>query len=214
VFAFKCRLQVLGVIREDVGQGTDYKSAATDAFKRAAVRFGIGHELYSYEQNWVQVDGDGKYRASRSKIRRGVCASSGEEGWGRSGAERGAAVNRGAAGVAPSPAAPRAAAPRPATPPNGVPPIIPGVPKACPECGGELWDNRAKKASGAFAANAPDFRCKDKGCDKPIWLDGKKGSKGKNGPKGEHNFGGPLPGEDEELDESQSYEEDEDTIPF
>jgi phage host-nuclease inhibitor protein Gam len=49
------------VIREDVGTGKDYKQAATDAFKRAAVRFGIGHELYAYEQNWVQMDGDGKY---------------------------------------------------------------------------------------------------------------------------------------------------------
>ncbi|MDQ2890220.1 MAG: hypothetical protein M3R65_06640 [Gemmatimonadota bacterium] len=36
--AFKARLQVLGVIREDVGTGRDYKQAATDAFKRAAVR--------------------------------------------------------------------------------------------------------------------------------------------------------------------------------
>ena len=59
--AFKARLQILGVIREDVGTGRDYKSAATDAFKRAAVRFGIGHELYAMEQNWVQVDGDGRH---------------------------------------------------------------------------------------------------------------------------------------------------------
>src|SRR5206468_5433789 len=59
--SFKARLQILGVIREDVGTGRDYKSAATDAFKRAAVRFGIAHELYSFEQNWVQVDGDGRY---------------------------------------------------------------------------------------------------------------------------------------------------------
>src|SRR6185369_10325976 len=44
-----------------VGTGKDYKQAATDAFKRAAVRFGIAHELYAYEQNWVQMDGDGKY---------------------------------------------------------------------------------------------------------------------------------------------------------
>src|SRR5687768_6440712 len=58
--SFKARLQILGVIREDVGTGRDYKSAATDAFKRAAVRFGIAHELYAYEQNWVQVDGDGR----------------------------------------------------------------------------------------------------------------------------------------------------------
>src|SRR5256714_7970764 len=58
--SFKARLQVLGVIREDVGTGRDYKQAATDAFKRAAVRFGVAHELYAYEQNWVQVDGEGK----------------------------------------------------------------------------------------------------------------------------------------------------------
>src|SRR5437899_8999336 len=59
--SFKARLQILGVIREDLGTGRDYKSAATDAFKRAAVRFGIAHELYGFEQNWVQVDGDGRY---------------------------------------------------------------------------------------------------------------------------------------------------------
>ena len=59
--SFKARLQVLGVVREDVGTGRDYKQAATDAFKRAAVRFGIAHELYSYGQNWVEVDGEGRH---------------------------------------------------------------------------------------------------------------------------------------------------------
>src|SRR5678816_4922545 len=59
--SFKARLQILGVIREDVGTGRDYKQAATDAFKRAAVRFGIAHELYAYGQNWVELDGDGRY---------------------------------------------------------------------------------------------------------------------------------------------------------
>ena len=59
--SFKARLQVLGVVREDVGTGRDYKQAATDALKRAAVRFGIAHELYSYGQNWVELDGDGRY---------------------------------------------------------------------------------------------------------------------------------------------------------
>ena len=49
------------MVREDVGQGRDYKQAATDAFKRAAVRFGIAHELYSYGTNWVELDGDGKF---------------------------------------------------------------------------------------------------------------------------------------------------------
>src|ERR671921_206965 len=45
--AFKARLQILGVVREDVGMGKDYKQASTDAFKRVAVRFGVGLELYA-----------------------------------------------------------------------------------------------------------------------------------------------------------------------
>src|SRR3954468_17164445 len=59
--SFKARLQILGGIREDVGTGRDYKAAATDAFTLSAVRFGIAHELYAYEQNRVQVDSDSKY---------------------------------------------------------------------------------------------------------------------------------------------------------
>lgn len=55
VFSFKSCLQVLGVTREDVGTGRSYKQAATDAFKRAAVRFGIAHELYAYSPKWVEV---------------------------------------------------------------------------------------------------------------------------------------------------------------
>lgn len=61
VYSFKARLQVLGVIREDVGTGRDYKQASTDAFKRVAVRFGIAHELYALEENWVEMDGDGRF---------------------------------------------------------------------------------------------------------------------------------------------------------
>jgi hypothetical protein len=35
----------------------------------------------------------------------------------------------------------------------------------CPKCNGEVWDNRQKKVSGEFKANAPDFACKNKaGC--------------------------------------------------
>ena len=40
----------------------------------------------------------------------------------------------------------------------------------CPVCGGKMWDNRPKKASGAMNAKAPDFKCKDKtGCEGVIW---------------------------------------------
>jgi hypothetical protein len=114
--SFKARLQVLGVIREDVGTGRDYKQAATDAFKRAAVRFGIAHELYSYEQNWVQVDGDGKYARpledpAEAYARRSsrVIAPVAEE------AMRSPAISR--------------AIDEP----------------SCPKCGGRMWDNRVSK---------------------------------------------------------------------
>ena len=36
---------------------------------------------------------------------------------------------------------------------------------ACPKCGGEMWDNREGKRN----PRAPDFKCKDRGCDGVIW---------------------------------------------
>jgi len=35
----------------------------------------------------------------------------------------------------------------------------------CPKCGGPMWDNREKKTN----PKAPDFKCRDKGCDGTIW---------------------------------------------
>jgi hypothetical protein len=38
---------------------------------------------------------------------------------------------------------------------------------ACPKCGGQMWDNRAKKTN----PKAPDFKCKDKEhCDGATWV--------------------------------------------
>ncbi len=39
----------------------------------------------------------------------------------------------------------------------------------CPECGGMMWDNRPKKASGEFKSTAPDYKCKNKSCGGVIW---------------------------------------------
>jgi hypothetical protein len=36
---------------------------------------------------------------------------------------------------------------------------------SCPKCGGEMWDNREGKRN----PKAPDFKCKDRGCDGVIW---------------------------------------------
>lgn len=50
-----------------------------------------------------------------------------------------------------------------------------GQPESCEGCGGtSFYDNRAKKASGEFKSNSPDFKCR--GCQKGVWLT-KKGSK-------------------------------------
>jgi hypothetical protein len=145
--SFKARLQILGVIREDVGTGRDYKSAATDAFKRAAVRFGIAHELYSFEQNWVQIDGDGKYAKPIEDPAAAYARRQGRTG--------------------------RIEAPRSETEVQQ-PVVAEGVgatgPRAsdeptCPKCGGRMWDNRATKRN----PRAPDYKCRDRSCDGVIW---------------------------------------------
>lgn len=47
-------------------------------------------------------------------------------------------------------------------------PPAPDVPN-CPDCSGEMWDNRADKASGNVPKNRPDFKCKNPDCGKAIW---------------------------------------------
>jgi hypothetical protein len=148
--SFKARLQILGVIREDVGTGRDYKSAATDAFKRAAVRFGIAHELYSFEQNWVQIDGDGKYAKPIEDPAAAYARRQGRTG--RTEAPRGETEVPQTV-VADDVATGAAAGPRASDEPT------------CPKCGGRMWDNRATKRN----PRAPDFKCRDRSCDGVIW---------------------------------------------
>lgn len=146
--AFKARLQILGVIREDVGSGRDYKTAATDAFKRAAMRFGVAHELYTdYEIVWVQVDGDGKY-AKALEDPATVYARKNGNG---------------------APPATRAASPAQSAPSADVEQSQTG-PRAldepsCPKCGGKTWDNRLSKRN----PKAPDYKCRSRSCDGVIW---------------------------------------------
>jgi hypothetical protein len=148
--SFKARLQILGVIREDVGTGKDYKQAATDAFKRAAVRFGIAHELYAYEQNWVQMDGDGRYA---KPLEDPQVAYSRRYGGGTS------ARNGSEAFEAPesSPRLSVSAAPASSVTTSEAP--------SCPKCGGRMWDNRLTKRN----PKAPDFKCRDRSCDGVVW---------------------------------------------
>ena len=141
--SFKARLQILGVIREDVGTGRDYKQASTDAFKRAAVRFGVGNELYAYEQNWVEMDGDGKYAKPVEDPQLAY-----DRRYGRL-----ASIS---AGVT-----------------TGVESSVTGSASmltdmeivSCPKCGGRMWDNRLTKRN----PRAPDYKCQNRSCDGVIW---------------------------------------------
>ncbi len=143
--SFKARLQVLGVVREDVGMGRDYKQAATDAFKRAAVRFGIAHELYAYGVNWVELDSDRK-KAKPLEDPAVVYAR-------RTGGTtlRVAEGNGGATSQSTAPAQSR--------------PALALDEEQCPKCGGRMWDNRLTKRN----PRAPDFKCRDRSCDGVIW---------------------------------------------
>jgi hypothetical protein len=166
--SFKARLQILGVIREDVGTGKDYKQAATDAFKRAAVRFGIAHELYSYEQNWVQMDGDGKFArpiedpaaAYARRYGRATPASAGSAPH---------SVTRADEAAQPSPTVDDA----PAVERSSLDTVRTTDEPSCPKCGGRVWDNRLTKRN----PKAPDFKCRDRSCDGVIWPS--KGETGK-----------------------------------
>lgn len=144
ICAFKARLQVLGVIREDVGTGRDYKQAATDAFKRAAVRFGIGNELYSYEQNWVEVDGDGRYA---KPVEDPAQAYERRHGSGAGKVTRAAVATDSATA---------SLEPNTLTDVDAV---------SCPKCGGRMWDNRLTKRN----PKAPDYKCRDRNCDGVVW---------------------------------------------
>jgi hypothetical protein len=148
--SFKARLQILGVIREDVGTGRDYKQAATDAFKRAAVRFGIAHELYSYEQNWVQVDGDGKYARALEDPADAYARRS----------SRATRKDR-----SPNLDTATALDESSRTSESGENILLTTDELSCPKCGGRMWDNRASKRN----PKAPDYKCRSRSCDGVIW---------------------------------------------
>src|SRR4051812_17973644 len=96
-YSFKARLQILGVIREDVGSGRDYKQASTDAFKRAAGGIWIGNELFASEQKWGGVGGGGEMGNGQRALRRG------EEGGGDGGGGKIPQAGGGPAGRLPPP---------------------------------------------------------------------------------------------------------------
>lgn len=204
VVSFKARLQILGVIREDVGTGRDYKSAATDAFKRAAVRFGVAHELYAFEQNWVQVDCDGRYakpledpatvyarRQARAESRERLKLENGNgNGNGNGGGAQAPASQHGSSAARSGAAAPSHPAHREPEEGDVIPdgsgdPMVLGEP-SCPKCGGRMWDNRLSKRN----PKAPDYKCRNRSCDGVVWPAGSRQSRAaQSSAKGPHDIG-------------------------
>ena len=57
----KGRLEIHGVVREDVGEASNFdpsKGCVSDTLKRVAVQFGVGRYLYDIERTWVKAQGD------------------------------------------------------------------------------------------------------------------------------------------------------------
>lgn len=160
--SFKARLQVLGVIREDVGHGRDYKQAATDAFKRAAVRFGIGHELYAYEQNWVEMADDSRYAKPVEDPQAAYVRRYGGSGAKQNGDGAGAPAQPTGSGSG-SPASSLPAQRDPLQPPPSM--LTDTEIVSCPKCGGRMWDNRLTKRN----PRAPDYKCQNRSCDGVLW---------------------------------------------
>ncbi len=177
-FAFRCRLQVLGVEREDVGQGKDWKTASTDAFKRAAFAFGVGRELAETKLNIVQMDGDGKYARPLEDPQTAYERRHGKSCDTQSGAsEKNTRESRAEVQVGNE----KQDNGRQSTPRDGgseqsrsttgadAPPAHP-----CPQCGTEMRDQTMTKRG-----KQPDYKCPK--CGHAIWLNAKKKSKSAGG---------------------------------
>jgi hypothetical protein len=89
-----CRLTILGVVREDVGESPQNDpnaatSAAMQAFKRACAAFGLGRYLYRLPQPWADYDEQSKRFARPAEVARdiyrkaGLLADTRANGYGR-----------------------------------------------------------------------------------------------------------------------------------
>jgi len=158
--AVKGRIQILGVIREDIGIGPDEKQAATDAFKRTARMHGIGIALWETEQLWVEVDGEGKYAKMTEDPGLAYVRKYGA----LPGHER-ADIPRATTSDSDDVPPPRQERPRAASAPTSSKAQHPAGGPQCPKCKGKMWDNRASKRN----PKAPDFKCAERSCDGVIW---------------------------------------------
>jgi hypothetical protein len=155
-----CALTVAGVTRQAIGESLQASarhdgstvieenaatSAEAQAFKRACSAFGLGRYLYSVPQVWAEYDPQRRQfapaavQALREMLRTGKYEPPAGHNGNGNGNSRATAAPAGDAATTTSP--------------------------ACPKCGGLMWDNREGKKN----PKAPDYKCKDKGCDGAIW---------------------------------------------
>lgn len=77
-FKVRCRLTVMGVTKENVGEWSSLSGAYTKAFRRVAENFGIGRHVRAIEPVWVKKGPGGKYRPPK-KLRGRIVANPTEE---------------------------------------------------------------------------------------------------------------------------------------
>ncbi|GIW34911.1 Rad52/Rad22 family DNA repair protein [Meiothermus sp.] len=71
-YAVKCRLTVMDISKEDVGEGESFKAAFADALLRTAIKFGVGRHLYRQKQ-WVDHDPEtGKFNPPQAHLEAAV----------------------------------------------------------------------------------------------------------------------------------------------
>jgi len=150
---FKCRVQILGVIRENVGTAPTYQRAASLAFVRACAMFGMGRPA-----------------PAEAEVPREVAREPEVEGEQRGRPTESGAANGDARAAATTPTSARASAGTSTATPAGAAATTTRTATTedeptCPKCGGRMWDNRLTKRN----PKAPDFKCRDRSCDGCIW---------------------------------------------
>lgn len=148
--------------KEGMESGMAVKGGLSGAMKRAAVQWGIGRYLYSLDEGFASVHADGQHRGRLPEKHGGDHFK-----WDPPALPAWAIANGNGAGdrkpgnAPPTSATSSGAGQRTTQTSTSAP--------TCPNCDGPVWDNRAKKASGEYKENAPDFACKDKECGGKIW---------------------------------------------
>lgn len=139
---YKAVLIVGGVTRESVGSGDDDKSADSDAFKRAAARFGVGGDLHRYPKNFVPYGAD-PWESHRQAVKRAAAPQQASD-------DDLPYEAPGATAIQTQPIASRDQG-------------MQYAPIPCPQCGARMWDNSMTRKP-----NHPLYRC-TKNRDHVLW---------------------------------------------